>query len=381
MDIVFNHHATMTNDYLRPLFAQIRTLAAASDHEGRFPEKEFELIKKSGLLQMPLTKDPLRYTPFQTQQLLDILKMMGETSLPVGRIYEGHVNALQLIGLFGNADQKQCYFSEVSENQSLFGVWNTQGIDGIKIKETESGKYVLEGAKTFCSGAQWIQYPLITGELIAKNAKGWQMCIVPTEKMKDVAVDSSFWQPLGMRESASFKIDFTGITIDQKDLIGPPDAYYQQPYFSGGAIRFAAVQLGAAQAILEETHRFLTEHKRTTDPFQKARIGEIAYLVETGNLWIKQAAAITDSWEFAADENAKLLGYVNMARTVMNELCLKTMQLAERSVGARGLLRPNALERIHRDLTIYLKQPAPDAALTAIGEYVLQKNNTDSLWN
>lgn len=70
-----------------------------------------------------------------------------------------------------------------------------------------------------------------------------------------------------------------------------------------------------------------------------------------------------------------------MARTVIEEICLRSMQLSERSVGARGLLRPYALERIHRDLTTYLKQPAPDATLTSIGEYMLNQESTHKLWN
>ena len=35
------------------------------------------------------------------------------------------------------------------------------------------------------------------------------------------------------------------------------------------------------------------------------------------------------------------------------------------------LLRPHPFERIHRDLTLYLRQPAPDATLVDIGKFVL----------
>jgi hypothetical protein len=48
------------------------------------------------------------------------------------------------------------------------------------------------------------------------------------------------------------------------------------------------------------------------------------------------------------------------------------LQLAERCVGARGLLQPEPFERLHRDLTHYLRQPAPDAAVADAGRYVLQ---------
>jgi hypothetical protein len=54
------------------------------------------------------------------------------------------------------------------------------------------------------------------------------------------------------------------------------------------------------------------------------------------------------------------------------------MQLVEESVGARGLLRPHPVERIVRDLTLYLRQPAPDAALTNAGAYTLEADERPS---
>jgi hypothetical protein len=47
------------------------------------------------------------------------------------------------------------------------------------------------------------------------------------------------------------------------------------------------------------------------------------------------------------------------------------MELATRGIGVQALLRPHPFERILRDLTTYLRQPAPDAALAAAGKYVL----------
>lgn len=365
---------------LEALVEQIRAHASKSDQDDSFPELEFTLIKRVGLMQMPLRENPFRFETCQNKALLDILKLIGSASLPVGRIYEGHVNALQLIGLYGTPAQKEKYFHEVFSGQQLFGVWNTQGNDGVKIVKTGAGKYVLEGSKTFCSGGSWVQRPLITAEFVSESLKGWQMCIIPTEQAGKLVADRSFWKPLGMRASASYKMDFSGVVIDESDLLGPLDAYYRQPYFSAGAARFAAVQMGGVHAVMEETHRFLRELKRTDDPFQKARMAEMAYLVETGDLWVNRAAFKCDHWESLGNNQEELVAYINMARSVINEICLRCLQLSERSVGARGLMRPYVLERLHRDLTMYLKQPAPDAVLTSIGDHVFRKEHVAKLW-
>ena len=370
----------MDHSSLQPIYQIIAQNAAQIDHEGYFPDQEFRLLAECGLLAVTLPGQWLDFVHPKTPELLKVFRMLGKASLPVGRLYEGHINALYLISLFGKTEQKKRWFADVILGKKMFSVWNTQDNEGVRIYDLGNGKYRLQGYKTFCSGAGRIARPLVTGELISPNKKGWQMFIIPTEKVKEIRADSSFWKPLGMRASASFRMDFTGVELDESDLLGIPGDYYKQPYFGGGALRFTAVQLGGAEALLEETHKFLKSLNRTEDPFQRARIAEISYLLETGSLWANQAALNTDNWIDKPDTVPQLLAYINMTRTVIEDVCLRCMQLAERSVGARGLMRPNPLERIHRDLTTYLRQPATDAILTAVGEYVLNQNSTSKLW-
>ncbi len=261
--------------------------AASIDKEGLAPDADFKWLAEAGLLEVVLPGKPLDFALPNTAALLLLLKQIGGANLAVGRIYEGHINALQLVHLYATAAQKQRWFDDVL-NHKVFGVWNTQDNEGISIHDIGNGKYRIEGCKTFCSGSGLVQRPVITGTLVSGDKSGWQMCIVPVEMVAEIPVDKSFWKPLGMRASASFRLNFTDIVIDEEDLLGPPDAYYQQPVFSGGAIRFAAVQLGGAEAILKETVQYLQQLGRTNDPFQKARIAEITYLVEAGNLWVSR---------------------------------------------------------------------------------------------
>jgi alkylation response protein AidB-like acyl-CoA dehydrogenase len=180
----------------------------------------------------------------------------------------------------------------------------------------------------------------------------------------------AFWQPLGMRASASFRVDFTGLEIGPEDLLGQPGDYYRQPWFSGGAIRFAAVQAGGAEAVFDETRRFLQQLGRTDDPYQRQRLGEMSLLIAQAQHWLRAAA------EFAARPGAETgaeatVAHANLVRSAIEDICLRVLPLAERCVGARGLLRPEPFERLHRDLTHYLRQPAPDAALADAGRYAL----------
>ncbi|GAB3688972.1 acyl-CoA dehydrogenase family protein [Spirosoma flavus] len=373
---------------LKPLLKRIAEAAPDTDAEGSFPEKAFQWLAGAGLLAITLPGNALDFNQGQTARLLQLLKQIGSANLAVGRVYEGHINALYLIHLYATPEQQSIWYADVSQHGRLFSVWNTQEENGVRIEATSSATgdtYRLRGTKTFCSGAGWIQRPLVTGELQptaeSNRSPGWQMAIVPTERVSTIAQDSQFWKPLGMRASASFKLDFTGVELTETDLLGQPGDYLRQPYFSGGAIRFAAVQLGGAEAIYEATRQYLVDLNRTGDQLQQTRLAEMAYLIESGNQWLKSAGDKTDGWLAEGADWTKIVAYANMTRTAIEEICLRVMPLAERCVGARGLLRPHPFERLHRDLTHYLRQPAPDATLVDIGKYVLNNpSNADECW-
>jgi len=319
---------------------------------------------------------------------LRVLAALGRGNLAVGRVYEGHMNALQLIQTYGTPAQQETYAADARAGK-LFGVWNTEASDGVRILPVGGGRYRLEGSKTFTSGAGYVARALVPGALETPGEQpGWQMCVAPMDEAA-AAIDPSWWRPLGMRASASYRVDFTGVELDADALIGAPGDYYRQPLFSGGAIRFAAVQLGAAAALFDLFRAYLRELGRTDDPYQRQRAGEVAILVEGGELWLRGAASVVEDHADAFDMSAPdptrgtdtVVAYVNMARTAIEGLCLDVMRLVERSVGARGLLRPYPFERIHRDLTLYLRQPAPDAALAGAGRFVLDRPaRADALW-
>ena len=352
------------------LFAQ----AGKTDVVGAFPTQEFGWLRAAGLLTAALP--PERggaglHTAAATLPLLRVLQHIGRGNLAVGRVYEGHLNALLLIQQLGSAKQVTRYAADARAGR-LFGVWNTENpAEGVHLEALPNGRYRLRGAKTFASGAGHLARPLISGAL--PEGRGWQLFVLPADAQPPV-LDRSFWRPLGMRATASFRADLTGLEISPDDLIGPPNAYYQQPAFSGGAIRFAAVQLGGAEAVFEETRSFLRGLGRTDDPYQRQRLGEMAIALESGRQWLRGAAEHAARPD-AAEAAEATVAYANMLRTAIEAICLNMLQLAERSVGARGLLEPLPFERLHRDLTHYLRQPAPDGSLADVGRFVLEGKN------
>ncbi len=363
--------------------------AAAIDRNGDFPSEEFDLIARAGLLTAPLDDSlgglGLGIDVSNIYELLTILKSIGQANLSIGRIYEGHVNALQLLQTFGNPDQIRAYAKDVRNRHKIFGVWNAEEADGVKILPLGSGKYRLEGCKTFATGCGYVERPFVNA---AFPNGDWQMCIVSMDEV-DTVSDPSWWQTAGMRATASYKVDFTGVVLEESALIGQPGDYYRQPWLTAGVTRFAAVQLGGAEALFNSTCQFLKSLDRTKDPYQEERLGRMAIALESGHLWLKGAAEQIKHYAptfggapaIANPKPERLVAYANMMRTAIEQICMEAIQLSERSVGTRGLMPPHPIERIIRDLTLYLRQPAYDAALATVGRYALQNAATGALWS
>ncbi len=362
------------DNLIATVFKKIADNAALTDVAGVFPEKEFEWIADAGLLHIVLPGYEMDFNENKHWKLFQLLQKMGAANLSVGRIYEGHVNALHLLHLYGTAQQKENIFALVISQKKILGVWNSEHGNGVKICD-DGGKFYLQGSKTFCSGGSWLHFPVVTGMINTDERHGWQMCIVDMENATEAKEDKTFWTPHGMKASASFKIDFTNVEIGTSDLLGAPDDYYRQPWFSGGALRFAAVQLGAATAIVHGTHQFLKENNRTGTDHQKARIAEMMMQLISGENWINSGAEKMKLFYSNALSAEQIINYAALARTAIEAVCSRIIYLSAVCVGTMGLMQPGMLERMHRDLNFYLKQPAPDAVITGAGQYLFSLKN------
>ena len=365
-------------DLLDEVADACEALAPGRDMLGEFPDREFQLLAGSGLLAAPLRRDlgglGLGSEPGKTSPLLRVLARIGRGSLPVGRLYEGHVNALLLVQRFGTPAQVEALAAD-ARSGLRFATWNTEAPPGVRFDPLGDGRVRIEGGKTFASGAGHVERPLITGRWPDGSRR---MAVVPMGRAGFARVDPATWRPLGMVASTSFAIDFTGMVLKADDLLGGPGDYERQPWFSGGAIRFAAVQLGGAEALVEATRAHLRESGRADDPHQRARLGEMAVAVESGRLWLEGAARSADDPPATPEA---VVAYANMVRTAIGSIGEEVLRLAERSVGVRGLMRPHPIERVGRDLTTYLRQPNPDGALADVGRFVADRPDpVDRLW-
>ena len=250
------------------------------DEDGAFPAADVSALHESGLLTAVL---PVRCggAGLSGLSLSEVLQSIGSGSLPLGRLFEGHVNALELVLRYGDQEQVDLVAEEARAGK-LFGVWNTDDANGLRLIH-RYGRSWLEGRKVLASGAGHIERPLVT----ATDENGRRLIVLPKLGAPDRA-DLSRWTAQGMRASATGAVDFTGVEVEPVEIVGREGDYERQPWFSAGAWRFAAVQLGGMERLFDLLRRHLQETNRGQDPHQAARLGEAAMAVETARLWVAQ---------------------------------------------------------------------------------------------
>jgi len=323
------------------VFAAVDALAAqwdlANDDEA-FPADRLTALGRAGALAGFATLPD----PASVRALDRVLRRIGAVDLSLGRLFEGHVNAAQLVHTYGNGGQRAALADDLAAAR-VFGVWNTEPapmsiVDG-----------VLQGAKSFATGAGHIDRALIT----ARDPDGAKRMVLVDIAGQTARADNGGWQVRGMKGTHSGRFDFTGMPAH---LIGRPDDYEREPRFSAGAWRFAAVQVGAAEGIMRHWRAHLVETGKGNDPIQRLRFGQAVGAVRSAGLWVARAAAAAET----AAANA--IALTLMARGLVEDAALQAMEGAARAVGTASFFAGSRIDRITRDLGLYLRQPVPDQA-------------------
>jgi alkylation response protein AidB-like acyl-CoA dehydrogenase len=282
--------------------------------------------------------------------LLTVLRRVGGADLSLGRVFEGHINAVQLVEAYGSVQQRATLIEDLAAHRTV-AVWNTEPAPGMTLAGHDDG-FALSGAKCFATGAGHLDRALITATL-PDGAK--QMVLADIAGQPD-RVDNSAWQVRGMRGSMSGTFDFDGMIVSRDALIGDPGDYEREPRFSAGAWRFTAVQLGAIEALLRHWRTHLLATGKGADPIQRVRFGAAVAATRSANIWVARAARLAET------ARPQAIACVMMTRGIVEDAGLQVMEGAARAVGTASFFAGSRIDRITRDLGLYLRQPVPDQA-------------------
>jgi alkylation response protein AidB-like acyl-CoA dehydrogenase len=359
--------------------------AAEYDHEAQFPVEDFVDLHGAGLLgaAIPVAWGGLGMEPHSSDPfaLWMVTKGLAKADLSLARCWEGHANAMTLIDGVGNVTQKRRWFPGVLERGETWSCWSGEPQTlvpgqarryGTTVERVKGG-YIVNGTKVFATGGGGVTWAVLlvstAGPGAARHGVGeadsllMLACDLPHS---GVHFDARWWDPVGMRGTASHLVHFENVFIPDENQIGAGGAFFAGHWQTRFTPQYAASFLGAAEAAFDYAFNVLSAPDRRADPYVHHRVGQMAIAIETAHLWLHRVARL---WTGGEEEAARLAGA--RARYLVEHLAEEVVGHCIRACGARSLMKPSPIERIYRDLGFYLRHDSDDQVLATIGRSVL----------
>jgi alkylation response protein AidB-like acyl-CoA dehydrogenase len=179
-----------------------------------------------------------------------------------------------------------------------------------------------------------------------------------------------------MRATVSYVVRFERTFIPFENLIGQPGQYFRDEWQACFSPHYGATFLGGAEAAYEYALRHVKSQGKEDDPYVQHHVAAMELNNESSRLWLRNAAGL---WQQGRRSDARSAGI--RARYLLERWSLDTVDHALRTCGARGLIRPSPLERIHRDLTFYVRHDNADSVLATIGREIFGRPHDSSFFN
>ena len=345
-------------DIDRRIARALDAAAAGEDAGSRDIAASLLMLRRSAWLDDDGTTDPVRTARR--------LQRVGAANLPVGRLWEGHMNGIYLARVHGDS-RAAARVQALLDGGAILGVWGADGT--IPVQPAPDGR-TMQGGKIFASGLGTVTHAVVT------VSSGPDVRLGVIDVRDPDRADPASWQMSGMRATASGGFDCNGIALRNVIWLGRPGCYVTEPHFVGGVWRIAALQVGATVGLLDAAATVLRQRDRLSAPAQMARLSAAAIdVLGAASLVLRAAAAAAPDAPDAATRAPVLSA---AARLATEDAALDTIRAVEQSLGLAHFDAASVTGRKARDLSVYLRQAARDAFQTRVGHACFDQE--DGLW-
>jgi hypothetical protein len=339
--------------------AAISAGAAEIDQAPCFPREAFFHLADAGALTATVgaARDKASVRPGW-----DLLRRVTGADASVGRILDGHQNAIERLEVAADPETRERELAAVAAGQRLLGVWGADPGPGegdpARLHETGGGR-ILRGAKTFCSGAGGVDAALV---MVGEDGGG-APSLVLVECGDRVEVDRGWYRAAGLRASESHRVVFADAPVSA--VLGGPGELARDPWFSRDAMRTAAMWAGMVDAAAEAAVEDLAA-RRAEDPLAAIAAGRITAAHGTVDAWLDRAAAVADAaLGDAGDVDARATGVA--MRAEIDRAAKAILEVAAAACGSHPFVTGGRLDRARRDLETFLLQHRLDPLLGRLG--------------
>jgi alkylation response protein AidB-like acyl-CoA dehydrogenase len=288
------------------------------------------------------------------------LATVAGVDLALLKLYEGHTDALAILHELRANELNAAPF----EAPGIWGVWAAEPPDAkVGVSQRHGDKVRLNGRKAWCSGAQQLDYALLT----AWASDEAPQLVAVDLKQPGVRFSSETWQAVGMAGTASGDVHFDGAV---GICVGNNGDYLTRPGFWQGGAGIAAAWYGAAVALAKtlRAHR----HNGRPEPHADAHLGSVDAALCGAAAALRQCAEWIDAHPHndASLPVQRLRAQVEMA---VEQVC----RHVGRALGATPFCRDPHFARLAADLQVFIRQSHAERDLAHLGQRVATGETED----
>ena len=355
--------APAVTEAIASALAVIGEEARELDLAPRFPVEAFDRLREAGALALTVP-DASGDRPVSFLEEWRAVQAVAAADGSVGRIYDGHLNAVERLAVAAPEPLRARELDEISAGRRLLGVWGAdpRGNEGepARLAIGADGEPTIEGVKTFCSGAGGLDHALV----LVRGPEPGPPLVAYVDLSEGVEIDHAWYRASGMRASESHRVTFHGARV--RAILGGPGELTREPWFSRDAIRTTACWAGMAHRASEAALGLLAA-RRPPDDLSALAAGRILSARGTIEAWLDRAGAAAQ-----ADPDAPLAALSVELREAVAGACRLILDEAARACGSHPFAVAGDLDRARRDLELFLLQHRLDPLVAARGHAALE---------
>jgi alkylation response protein AidB-like acyl-CoA dehydrogenase len=353
--------------------AAIAAGAAELDRAPCFPREAFFRLADAGAL--TATIGAVRAGASVAPEW-DLLRRVAAADASVGRILDGHLNAVERLEVAADPELRDRELAAVEAGQRLLGVWGADPGPGegdpARLHQTGAGP-VLRGTKTFCSGAGGVDAAVV---MVGSDDSAPSLVLVECAAAVGgavVEIDRSWYRAAGLRASESHRVVFHDAPVTA--ALGEPGELASEPWFARDAMRTAASWAGMVDAAVAAALDELAG-RRAEEPLAQLAAGRIEAAHGTVEAWLERAAAVADasigdSPTLVTDRGTSVGGEPRPTgiamRAEIDRAAKAILESAAAACGSHPFVTAGPLDRARRDLETFLLQHRLHPLLTRLG--------------
>jgi len=375
---------TTISTQVSELKKKLKATAAERDRAGGTAFHERQLIRDSGLLKLYLPINQGGHgAPWPT--ILQAVREVASVDSSLAHIFGFQHLILATIQLFGTPSQADRYFTETAQGNLFWGN-ALNPLDTRTLATRVDGRFLIQGQKSFCSGARDSDRLLIS----ALNVDGRLIVAAIPSDRKGITIFDD-WDNIGQRQTDSGSVKFDDVELFDDEVFTTPGPLGST--FAGlrpliAQLSFCNIFLGIALGALDEAVEFTQTQGRPWFNSGVQEIGKDPYLLKRyGELSaeIRAAKALTDAaalrlqaaWELCdnltPEERGECALDIAAAKVITTQTGLNVSSKIFDVMGARSTTASLRLDRYWRNVRVHSLHDPVDYKLRDLGNWELNQ--------